>query len=98
MYPGKNDRPLFEESLQTSWDSFGWGYNSNKSWDVRLDSPKSGVSFLAVRTVVGGNILEVVLAVSTVVGGNILKICLAVRTVVEENILEVFSAVHTVVG
>ena len=24
-YPRKNDQPLFEESLQTSRDSFGWG-------------------------------------------------------------------------
>ena len=38
---------FFEKSLQTSRDSFGWGYNSNKSWDVRLDSPKSGVSFFS---------------------------------------------------
>ena len=47
MYPPTNDQPLFEESVQTSRDSFGWGYNSNKSWDVRLDSPKSGVPFLS---------------------------------------------------
>ena len=74
MYPRKNDQPLFEESIQTSRDSFGWAYNSNKSWDVRLDSPKSGVSFLSVRTVVGENILEFFLVVRTVIGGNILEV------------------------
>ena len=47
MYPRKNDQPLFEESVQTSRDSFGWGYNSNKSWDVRLNLPESGVSFVS---------------------------------------------------
>ncbi len=47
----------------------------DKSWDDRLNSPKSGVSFfLAVRTVVGENILEVFLAVRMVVGGNILDV------------------------
>ena len=88
-YTRKNDQPLFEESLQTSRDSLEWDYDSNKSWDNPLDSPKSGVSFfscpaggrdkyfggffscphggrgkyfgffLSVRTVVGGNILDV---------------------------------------
>ena len=57
-YPQKNDQPLFEESLQRSRYSFGWGYNVNKSWDVRLDSPKKVFHFLAVRTVVGENIVE----------------------------------------
>ena len=70
----KNDQPLFEESLQTSRDSLEWGCDSKKSWDDRLVSPKSGVFLLAVRTVVGGNILEVFLAVRTVVGANILSV------------------------
>ena len=43
--------------------------------------------FLAVRTVVGENILDLFLAVPTVVGENILKVFLAVRTVVGANIL-----------
>ena len=38
------------------------------------------------------------LAVRTVVGENILEFCLAVRTVVGENILEVFLAVNRVSG
>ena len=45
--------------------------------------------FLAVRTVVGGNILEVFLAVRTVVRENMLEVFLAVRMVVGGNILEV---------
>ena len=47
----------------------------NKSWDVRLDSQKNGVSFFSCPHSGSGNILEV---------------SLAVRTVAEENILEVF--------
>ena len=45
--------------------------------------------FLAVRTVVGENILEVFLAVRTVVGENSLEVFLAVRTVGGENIFKV---------
>ena len=66
-------------------------HNDDKSRDDRLNSPKSGVSFvLAVRTVVGGNILEVFLAVRTMVGENILEICLAVPMVVGEILWRFF--------
>ena len=46
---------------------------------------------IAVRMVVGENILEVFLAVRSVVGGNILEVFFTVRTVVGANILEGFG-------
>ena len=52
----KNDQSFFKASLQTSRDSFGWGYNSNK---YRLDSPKSGVSCFSCPHGGRGNILKV---------------------------------------
>ena len=51
--------------------------------------------FIAVRTVVGGHILEVFLAVRTVVRPNITEVILAVRMVVGANMFEVtFSCLH----
>jgi hypothetical protein len=37
-----------------------WDYDSNKSWDDRLDSPKSGVSFFSCLRGGRGKKLEVV--------------------------------------
>ena len=60
-------------------------------WGGREPPPAFPIhTYVAVPTVVGGNILGVFLAVTRVVGENILGVFLAVPRVVGENMLGVF--------
>ena len=71
-YPRKNDQPLFEEPLQTSRDFFELDNDFKKSRDVCLDCSKSGWTFFSCPHCGREHVLEFVLAVRTVVGTNIL--------------------------